>query len=380
MPVWWGVFAYSLFVAAFGSMIYKNRQLDSDGINTVSSGMSIDNRSIGLFFAFATFALAAYFIGMRSWMFDSGEYQFAYERYSTDLSQITDIISGKTNEKGPLFNIILVLFKHFTNGTYTDWFFLIGFIQLVAIAYFFYKYSSNYVFTIFLFITTGGFMWLVNGVRQFLAVSLILFFVDWIINRKIFSFLLIVFIAYFIHSSALLWVPFCFIVHFKPWSKKFILSSSLITMVVFILSTSSSFLNDYGYSYLSNNPENNGVNPFRVLVMAVPVVIGFVGRKEIEKKSTPFIDLCTNISVVCLECYIVGMFTSGVIGRLPVYFVLFNWILLPWLLKNALDEETRKIITFLCILGFMAFFYYDMYIVGNGIYHSTVLDLDFSVN
>lgn len=375
MPVWWGIFAYSLLVAAFGSMIYKNKQLSTDGINTVSA--KENTKSIGLFFALATFILAVYFVGQRSWIFDTGEYQFAYDEASTDLGHISEIIRGNINVKGPGFQVLLILFKSITHGTYNDWFMFLAILQLCSIALFFYKYSTNFVFSVFLFIASGGFIWLVNGIRQFLAVTFILFFVDFIEKRKTVPFMIVVILAYFIHSSALLWIPFYFIINFKPWSKKFVLCSVFFTVVLFFLSTSSSFLSDFNYSYLSNVSQNTGVNPVRVLVMAIPAIIAFVGRKNIEDTAPPFINICINLSVVCTECYIVGMFTTGVVGRLPIYFQLFNWILLPWLIKNVFDENTRRIVVVSCVVGFLLYFYYDMYIKGNGIYHSTILNLSF---
>ena len=141
------------------------------------------------------------------------------------------------------------------------------------------------------------------------------------------------------------------------------------------LSTSQSFLKDAGYSYLTNIQKNTGVNPIRVLVMSVPVIIAFFERKKIEEITSPYINMFINISVICFECYIVGMFTTGVVGRLPIYFQIFNWILIPWLLNNVFDENMKKIVIFSCIIGFILYFYYDMYIAGMGIYHSTSLQL-----
>jgi hypothetical protein len=69
------------------------------------------------------------------------------------------------------------------------------------------------------------------------------------------------------------------------------------------------------------------------------------------------------------------MFSNGIVGRIPIYFQMFNYLLLPWLLKNAFDEDTSKTITTCCIIGFMAYFCYDMYIAGNGIYQSANLHI-----
>lgn len=373
MPAWWGVFAYMLIVSIFGMAMYKNK-VQNATVGPVDDSSSVVNyKSIGLFFALATFALLVYFAGQRSGIFDTGDYQYSYDHYFTeDLGQITDIITGARSEKGPLFKILLILFKHFTHGTYNDWFTFVALIQCVSIALFLYKYSINFTYSVYFFFTTSTFLWLVNGIRQFLAVAVILFFVDWVKERKTVPFIIVIVIAYFIHSSALLWIPVYFIINFEPWSKKFIILSAIITIALYIY-TRTSALEDSEYSYLNNVEYRNGVNPIRVLVMAMPSLMAFIRRKEINVDDKPFIKFWINLSVLTTECYLVSMFTSGVMGRMPIYFQMFNLLLLPWLLKNGFDESMGKSILIASLIGYFAYFWYDMYIAGNGQYVSNSL-------
>ncbi len=377
MPVWWGIFAYMMIVSIFGMAMYKAK-VQNATLGPVDDSSSVVNyKSIGLFFALATFALLVYFAGQRSFIFDSTDYQYAYENYYTDeLDQITEIIQGKAGGKGPLYCIVLVIFKHFTHGTYNDWFTFVALIQCVSIALFLYKYSINFTYSIYFFFTTSTFLWLVNGMRQFLAVAVILFFVDWIKERKTIPFIIVIIVAYFIHSSSLFWLPVYFIINYEPWSRKFIIFSIILTVALFLYSRSS-FVEDTDYAYLSNLSNHNGVNPFRVLVMAIPSIIAFARRKIINEVASPFVKVWVNLSVITTECYIVGMFTSGVMGRMPMYFQLFNLMLLPWLLKNAFDESMGKSILLASLIGYFAYFWYDMYIAGNGVYNSIPLDLHF---
>ncbi len=64
------------------------------------------------------------------------------------------------------------------------------------------------------------------------------------------------------------------------------------------------------------------------------------------------------MSVICVGIYFLGIFTSGVlVGRLPVYFELYNIILLPYLLKECFTKESSKIMFILCTVGFLGFYY-----------------------
>lgn len=376
MPVWWGTFAYMIIMSTIGMVMYKNKVLDAQvGIETLDS--SFNFKSIGLVFSILTFIPLIIFSGYREGIFDTQDYQYAYNIFfADDLNQINDILSGARELKGPLFYILLVLFKHVTHGTYNDWFMLMAIFQGVSLALFFYRYSFDFRYSIFLFFATAEFLWMFNGIRQFLAATLVLYFVHWIEKRKTIPFIVVVIIAYFIHSSAIFWIPVYFIVNYEPWSKKFIILSIFLTAALFIYSRTLSDESDYSY-LVRDNSYKTGINPIRIIVMAIPSVIAFIKRDEIKGKSSPFINQLINMSVIVTECYIVGMFTSGVIGRLPIYFILFNWLLLPWLIKNFFDESMSKFITLASIIGYMGYFCYDMYIVKNGIYHSLILDLHY---
>ena len=163
----------------------------------------------------------------------------------------------------------------------------------------------------------------------------------------------------------------------EPWSKKFLLLSVVFTIAILFISTSS-LLDDTDYYYLNTQAYSNGVNPIRVLVMSVPAIIAFIQRRFIKEKASPFMNLCINLSVITSECYIVGMFTSGIVGRIPIYFQMFTYLLLPWLLRNAFSEDMSKTITTACVVGFILYFCYDMYVAGNGIYISTNLGLNYT--
>lgn len=372
MVVWWSVFAYMMIISGIGMMVYKNKKDTS--IGTIDGTSTDDYKSIGLLFALLSFLLLAYFVGMRSWIFDTYDYQYTYENnFTTDFGQIRSIIDSDAKGKG--FEILLVLFKCFSSGAdFNAWFTFISIIQCSALAVFFYKYSVNYLFSVYLFFFTSCFLWLVNGMRQFLAVTLVLFFYDWILNRKLFPFIVLVLIVSTIHSSAIFWIPVYFIINSKPWSLKFLSLSIFLTVSLFFVSQSS-FLQETEYAYIRNN--DVGVNPFRVLVMSVPAIIAFIYRKKIDIIDSKFYNQMVNLSVICSECFIVGMVTNVFVSRIAVYFQIFIYILLPWLIYEVVDKKYYKLILILCVVCFFAYFYYDMYIAGNGIYNSTVLDLHY---
>lgn len=373
MPVWWSVFAYMIIVSAFGMFIYKNRVL-STGTVEIASTKTERNKSIGIVFAFLTFALLVFFVGQRSHISDTEIYQGIYDNLDPDLGQVWSLLIG--GEKGRLYTVLQIIFKHFTQGTYNDWFTFVAIWQSISVVLLFYKYSINYTFSIYLFFVSGTTIWMTNGIRQYMAVTLILYFADDIIKRKTIRFVIVVLIAYMIHSSAIFWIPVYFIINYEPWSKKYILLSVLLIVALFVYSTSS-LIDDTEFGYLRGDEFKVGVNPFRVIVMAVPSIIALWKRNKLKEKLTPFYSICVNLSVITTGCYIVGMFTSGIIGRLPIYFQVFNYVLLPWLLKESFEEDMYKTITLIAVILYFIYFYYEMVINGAGTYVSDSLGLSY---
>ena len=98
--------------------------------------------------------------------------------------------------------------------------------------------------------------------------------------------------------------------------------------------------------------EDDGTNPIRVLVYAVPTILSYIGRKIIWIEDNKLVNLCVNMSIISTGLYVVSMFTSGIfIGRLPIYFSLYNYILLPWEIENLFTERSKKLV-YIGLIGF----------------------------
>lgn len=75
------------------------------------------------------------------------------------------------------------------------------------------KYSVDYNFSIYLFITLGTYTFFFNGMRQGLAMAIFVLTTQYLIEKKYLPYILICFFASFFHISALAMIPFYFLVH-----------------------------------------------------------------------------------------------------------------------------------------------------------------------
>ncbi len=98
---------------------------------------------------------------------------------------------------------------------------------------FIYKYSINAWMSVLMFLTLQFFDLTLTGVRQIVAIAVLLFSYDYLISRKLWRFLLLVFIASTIHTSTIL-----FLIFYPLTSKKrgavFYISSTAIAVFIYV--------------------------------------------------------------------------------------------------------------------------------------------------
>ena len=325
------------------------------------------------------------FAGCRSSVADTSVYIASFKDYPNNLSSAYNMIFDSTR-RDPGFLFISVLIKQFISTDYTVWLSIIAIISGIGVMIPLYKYSCNFGVSIFLFIASCQFTWMFNGMRQFLVASIIFGCTGLLLRRKFVPYAIIVCLLSTIHISALILLPAYFIVTGEPWDKRTMLFISLIILAILFTGKFTGLLEDAveNTKYASSMEEfkaiDDGTNPIRILVESVPIIIAFIYRKKRQDKLTSIIKLSINMSLVSSGLYIIsGIARSGImLGRLPIYFSMYNFILLPWLINNIFNKEEKRLVYYLMIVLYIAFFYYQMVITWKGFgYASKILGLNY---
>lgn len=218
------------------------------------------------------------------------------------------------------------------------------------------KYSDNYWMSIFLFVASACHIsWMMNGLRQFMAVVIIFAATPLLCRKNYIQMIVVIFLASTIHISAWIMLPVIFIVQGKAWNTRtiFAIVASLIAMYIFdrYTGTFDALLIGTEFEGAVNEWKvmgDDGTNPIRVLVNAIPMILSFLGQKYIRNEKSPILNICTNMSVITTGIYLVSMVTSGImIGRLPIYTSLYNFILLPKLIPLMFTKNSSRIVTIL---------------------------------
>lgn len=314
-----------------------------------------------------------FWTGIRTQFVDTAAYIRTYASIPTNtLSQVFEYAKGY--DKDQLFYFLSGVFKYILGDNYHYWLFAIALLCGLCIIYQIYKHSDSPFFALFLFMTMGIFTWLMNGIRQFIVVSILFALSDWLLDkRKRWGYILVILLLSFVHSSALITLPFVIIVMFaKPWDKKMIL---LIVVIAVAIAYAGPFLDilaeTVGQDYAETLYASGGSSMLRTLVAAVPVGLSFAGRRIVQKEDDKYLNLCVNMSLVCTLLYFLSSFTNGIlIGRMPMYFQVYNLILLPWLIKHCFEAKSRRILVIICIGCYLFYFIYQATIAGNYYYAS----------
>ena len=349
----------------------------------VCIGNEVYENRVNLFMAFITFSVIIFFAGLRSGVADTWTYIDMFKEYPLWPDAYKFITDSSARDPG--FRIFTVLIKTYISQDYQPWLFIIASISGICIMYPLYKYSCNYGMSVFLFMVSCQFTWLLNGMRQFLVAAILFACTPLILNKKPIPYIIIVLILSTFHKSALIMIPAYFIVDSEPWSKKTMIFIACIILAMVFTSQFTGLLDtvventDYASSMAEFKDTDDGTKPIRILVESIPIIIAFLYKDRIKEKLTPIIKISINMSLIASGVYIISKIArSGImLGRLPIYFSLYNLILLPWLINNTFEKNERRIMNFFMIICYLGFFYYQMKIAWNGFgYISSILKIN----
>ena len=289
--------------------------------------------------------------------------------YLQDYRSIPGSLAGKwsyiqSHTKDTGFYALGALVSVFAGNHFRYFFLVVALIQSCCLVKTYRKYSEDYWFAIFVFVATTDYLsWMFNGIRQFTAVAITFAAAEPIFKKQYVKACVIVAFAALFHKSALMMIPIIFIVQGRPWNWKTIL---VILGTVVIMSASGVFtdtldtvLADTQYSNVVSDWRgfsDDGTNPLRVLVYAMPTILSLFCRKKIAKSGDRVIQIACNMGIISTALYLVSMVTSGIfMGRLPIYCSLYaNGILLPWELKHVFGRQMRSL-AIVCYLLFYVF-------------------------
>ena len=366
------MFVYTITVSFLIEFLSKNREYKSIHQN---NNMAVG--TVGAFGAIIAFLLIIIFPGIRGYVADTTAYIMAFQNETRTIWDIPSLFVDIANAKGPLWVATQIIVKNYISDNVTVFFMIVATFQGIVVAKTLRTYSESFTFSAYLFIAGYTFFWMLNGARQFTAVCIILLASKYLCNKQFGRYFLFVVIAFCFHSTALLCAVVYFIAQGEPFNKKVVWTIILVLLFVLFVDSFTGILDnvleDTQYSASGQDyTVESGMNPLVTLLNAFPVILVLWQRKRFFEIERPrYIDVFINIACINVGICIIANFTSGITyGRLPVYFIIYNYVLIPWIIGKVFCGMDKVLLKYICIVIYMMYFIYQGYLTGSGEYHS----------
>ena len=323
-------------------------------------------------FAFAVFAPIVWMAGNRGWIADTGLYILFFRDMPNTLSALPAYAAKVTKDTG--FYVFSALIKVILGNDHVVYLTILAAIQGIALVIVFRKYSKAYILSAFLFVASTDYIaWMFNGIRQFMAVTIIFLATPLMLKKRYGPLLFVILFAATMHRSALIMIPLVLIAQGEAWNRRTLMFIGASLVAILFVGEFTNLLDaaleETQYENIMNDAamfHDDGTNPIRVLVYSVPAILAFVGRKSIRKENSQLINLCTNMSIISMGLYVISIFTSGIyLGRLPIYVSLYGYILLPWEIEQLFTRRSRRMVYVTLIVCYLIFYFYQLHFGYN---------------
>lgn len=349
------VFVYTTLIVLVLFYIGK-KPLDT---NTTIETEKVKVRDTSFLFFFLGTLLIAYVSGQRYMYGDT----LAYLDYFSKAMPLNECLSKFSIGDEWLFQFYMSFIHTYITTTPRVFMEITSFITVFPLMYFLYNYSGDLKFAFYIFVTFGCWEHSMNGLRQYFATAIIVAFFPLLAKRKWYLFLPLVFVVAQIHTSAYIFFLLYFIANTEAFGKvtKIILVLGVLMVVTSPLTSGfvSNILSDSDYGNRYGGEEwDYGINPFRMLVSAVPIVLAYINRDSMKNKYK-YYNIVFNMALFFTIFTMMGVF-SAVYARFNLYFEVFAVMLFVWNVNEMSKIPKYQWIKPVAIICYALYFLYQM--------------------
>ena len=213
-------------------------------------------------------------------------------------------------------------------------------ITLIGPIYFIYKNSKNYFFSIFIYVTFQFYIFLFSGLRQSIAISILLLSTKFIKERKLIKFLAMGILAGMFHESAFIFLPAYFIAY-KKITVKYLIAIIGIGCILFVLRNYIMIVLTK-YLYANYSELNNQGNGYGLLLLLILLFITAFYFKNITIQSNKNNIIWYNYVIIAILIQIMASI-EGNVARLTMYYSIAMVVLIPNVLESIRPKEISYI-------------------------------------
>lgn len=228
-----------------------------------------------------------------------------------------------------------------------------------------YDQSKDIKLSIFFYLTWGYYFLAFNSIRSYFAMALALYSLRFVINKKYVRFLILIIIAALFHKSALICIPFYIIANRELKPIHFVFSILALAAVVIFKNQIETLIFKVYPSYLGSVYDVNEFSYLNILKGIAVVGLGCLFYQKV--KSSKLLTVCFNLNFFALVFYCVCYWVPQA-SRIGFYFNITCLILIPNLLKEIENKNSKYLISFVFIVLSLVLFFMLM----KGFYSSSI--------
>lgn len=306
-----------------------------------------------------------FFTGLRTGYNDTWAYKTSYDRLNADAGALSRI--NWSPGSNPLFSFCNILMKR---AGFSSQSFMLAYsaVTFSIFLWFLQKYSENILLSVFLFFTMGNVGFAMGAVKQCVATAFCLLGIDRLLHGRMVRFLFWVLIGVFFHPFAAMFL-ICPFLTFPPWTSRSFLMIGGCAFLGFSMQTwlsgALNVLSMVGVEYDADKLTKESVNIFRLLVAWAPIALSYVTSEFWIRSRNKADNLMLNLSTLCAEIMFIALFGNPIyFGRLAYYFLLFQAVSLPAVLKKF-RGGTRQLLNLIVVLGYSGYSVYGNMLKGK---------------
>lgn len=235
-------------------------------------------------------------------------------------------------------------------------------------------YSSDFFFSVFLYVTAGQLLFSLAAIKQAIAISIAIWAIPLYLKKKYLWALLIILLAALFHPYVLLYLILPLLTG-KPWGLGTLTVLGSIGAMAVLFGPSvqmmleiAKFLGDY---FGEQSFAGEGVNLLRVLMYAVVPALSLIFWERIQKREDAMQSTCINLSILSFGIMFLALFgTANLIGRVALYFSFSMSLSLPFIIGRMEKRSANS----LGGIAMVLFFVYYLYENRNIVYEQISLE------
>ena len=265
--------------------------------------------------------------------------------------------------RNPAFKVYESLIRSFTDNPCIFFLFPAFFVQYSYLR-FIRRHSTSLVMGLAMYLFLGTYTFSIAAMKQTVAMAILLYAVDALIERRNIHFYLLVFVAFLFHTYA---VSFLILPFFttKPWTPRtlLLLLAVLLVMQNFeaVITSFLEVANESGKNVSSSELIGTAaINPIRLAVYAVTPLFALVFRRYLFMgRSNREYQILVNMSIITVMIMSIGLISAAnMFARMGQYFEFGLICSLPWMLDKIFERRSAQMVATAAVACFVGYFCY----------------------